>query len=47
MRLEEMREYFREHKADTRQLRWQLLCRSPFDNIHYGAVWLDAHPGDR
>jgi hypothetical protein len=47
MRLEEMREYFREHKAHTRQLRWQLLCRSPLDNIHYGAVWLDAHPGDR
>jgi hypothetical protein len=23
-----------------------LLYRSPLDNIHCGAVWLDAHPGD-
>jgi hypothetical protein len=34
MRLKGMREYFREHKADTRQLRRQLLYRSPLDNIH-------------
>jgi hypothetical protein len=46
MRLKEMRAYFREHKADTRQLRRRLLYRSPLDNIHCGAVWLDAHPGD-